>query len=84
MINTKLWIGNIAPGTSDEEIRAFVKKYAPDLECTKIQRVEGDGSRPAARLEFADTPYGSVEKISMRLHGMQWKERELFVQTLSD
>jgi RNA recognition motif-containing protein len=84
MINTKLWIGNIAPGTSDEEIRAFVKKYAPDLECTKIQRVEGDGSRPAARLEFADTPYGSVEKVSMRLHGMQWKGRELFVQTLGD
>lgn len=83
MMNTKLWIGNIAPGTSDEEIREFVKKYAPELECTKIQRAEGDGSRPAATLEFADTPYGSVEKISMRLHGMYWKGRELFVQTLS-
>jgi RNA recognition motif-containing protein len=83
MINMKLWIGNIAPGTSDEEIREFVKKYAPDLECTKILRVEGDGSRPAATLEFTDTPYGSVEKISMRLHGMHWKGRELFVQTLS-
>ena len=83
MINTKLWIGNIAPGTSDEEIREFVKKYSPDLECVKIQRVDGDGSRPAATLEFADTPFGSVEKISMRLHGMHWKGRELFVQTLS-
>ena len=30
-----------------------------------------------------DTPYGSVEKISMRLHGMHWKGRELFVQTLA-
>lgn len=83
MINMKLWIANVAPGTSDEEIREFVKKYAPELECTKIQRVEGDGSRPAAMLEFADTPYGSVEKISMRLHGMYWKGRELFVQTLA-
>jgi hypothetical protein len=45
--------------------------------------VEGDGSRPAAVLEFADTPYGSVEKISMRLHGMHWKGRELFVQTVA-
>jgi hypothetical protein len=79
----KLWIGNIAPGTPDEEVRELVKKYAPDLECTKIQRVEGDGSRPAAVLEFADTPYGSVEKISMRLHGMHWKGRELFVQTVA-
>jgi hypothetical protein len=79
----KLWIGNIAPGTPDEEIREFVKKYAPDLECTKIQRVEGDGSRPAAVLEFADTPFGSLEAVSMRLHGMYWKERELFVQTVT-
>jgi hypothetical protein len=79
----KLWIGNIAPGTSDEEVRDFVIKYAPDLEITKIQRVDGDGTRPAVVIEFADTPYGSVEKISMRLHGMYWKERELFVQTVA-
>jgi hypothetical protein len=77
----KLWIGNIAPGTSDDEICELLKKYAPDLECKKIQRVDGDGSRPAASIEFADTPYGSVEKVSMRLHGMHWKGRELFVQT---
>lgn len=37
----------------------------------------------AATLEFADTPYGSVERISMRLHGRYWKGRELFVQTVS-
>ena len=79
----KLWIGNIAPGTSDDEIREFLKKFAPDLECRKIQRVEGDGSRPAASIEFVDTPYGLVEKVSMRLHGMHWKGRELFVQTVT-
>jgi len=79
----KLWIGNIEPGTTDEEIREFVKKYAPDLECTKIQRIDGDGSRPAVQLEFKDTPYGSVETISMRLHGMYWKGRELYVQTMA-
>jgi hypothetical protein len=78
----KLWIGNIAPNTPDEELRAFVKKYAPDLECTKIQRVEGDGSRPAAVLEFADPPLGALEGVSMRLNGMYWKERSLVVQTL--
>lgn len=56
MINMKLWIGNIAPGTSDEAIRKFVKKYSLEMECTTIQRVDGDGSRPAATLEFVDTP----------------------------
>ena len=78
----KLWIGNIAPGTTDEEIREFVKKYAPALECTTLQRIEGDGSRPAASLEFRETPFGAVESISLRLNGMQWKGRELYVQTM--
>ncbi|HEY7658096.1 MAG TPA: RNA-binding protein [Burkholderiales bacterium] len=78
----KLWIGNIEPGTSDEEVREFVKKYAPDLECTKMVRVEGDGSRPAAVLEFANPPLGALEGISMRLNGMYWKNRSLIVQTV--
>ena len=77
----KLWIGNMASNTSDDEIRAFLKKYAPDLEIKAIQRVEGDGTRPGASIEFVDTPYGSVEKISMRLHGMYWKGRELVVMS---
>ena len=78
----KLWIGNIAPDTADEEIRALVKKYAPDLECTRIERVDGDGSRPAAMLEFAEAPIGALEKVSLRLNRMYWKKRELLVQTL--
>jgi hypothetical protein len=78
----KLWIGNIAPGTPDEEVRELVKKYAPALECTSIQRVEGDGSRPAAVLEFANPPLGALEGVSMRLNGMYWKERSLVVQTI--
>ena len=75
----KLWIVNIAPGTTDDEIRAFVKKYAADLECGDIQRVDGDGSRPAALIDCAGAPYGLVEKISIRLNGMSWKGRALLV-----
>jgi hypothetical protein len=83
MADMKLWIGNMAPDTTDEEICAFVTKYAPTLEIKSIQRVDGDGTRPGASIEFVDTPYGSVEKISLRLHGMHWKGKELFVQTLA-
>jgi hypothetical protein len=78
----KLWIGNIAPDTGDAELRDLVKKYAPDLECTDIQRVDGDGSRPAAVLMFPAAPIGALESVSMRLNGMYWKERSLVVQTL--
>ena len=73
----KLWIANIAPGTTDDELRAFVKKYAADLECGDVQRVDGDGSRPAALIDCPGAPPGLVEKISSRLNGMSWKGRAL-------
>ena len=78
----RLWMGNIAPGTDDDELKAFVKKYAPDLECIKIQRVEGSGSRPGAILEFVGGKLGDMEKLSLRLNGMYWKERALVCSTL--
>ena len=78
----KLWIGNIAPGTTDDELKAFVKKYAPHLECTAVQRIEGDGSRPAAMLEFFEPALGALEQATLRLHGMYWKGRELFCSTV--
>ena len=48
----KLWISNIASRTSDDELTALVKKYAPDLDCIKIEWIEGDGRREAALLSF--------------------------------
>ena len=80
----KVWMGNIAPGTSDDELRGFIKIYAPNLECVNLRRIDGDGSRPAAMLEFAVAPHGSLGQISMRLNGMFWKGRELVVQTMMD
>ena len=75
-----LWIGNIAPEASDEDLKAFVMKYgcpAPN----RIERVPGDGSRPAAVLFFDEAPEKAVYEAQLRLHRMYWKGRELFVQT---
>jgi hypothetical protein len=69
-----LWIGNMAPDTSDEEIRELLKKYAPELTCESIERVEGTGSRPGAKLALSGGP---LDKIAQRLNGMYWKERTL-------
>ena len=74
-----LWIGNIAPEVTDEDLKAFVQKYgcpAPD----RIERVPGDGSRPAAVLFFDQAADKAVHDAQLRLHGMYWKGRELFVQ----
>ena len=78
----KLWMGNMAPDTSDEEIKELVKKYAPDVTCTSIERVEGTGSRPGAMLELAGGGMGAIENLSRRLNGIYWKQRELVCQKL--
>ena len=78
----KLWMGNMAPNTTDEEIKDLVKKYAPDMTCTSIVRVEGTGSRPGAMLEFEGGGMGAIENLSRRLNGMYWKQRELVCQKL--
>ncbi len=71
-----LWIGNLAPGTTDDEIKALVKKYGSALECINIQRVDGDGSRPAVSIECAGTRE-ALGNLSLRLNGMYWKGRPL-------
>ena len=44
----RLWLANLAPDTTDEELKALCARYAPDLECTEVRREDGDGSRPAS------------------------------------
>jgi len=75
-----LWMGNLDPEVTDEELTAFVNKYgcpAPN----RIERVPGDGSRPAAVLYFDEAPDKAVYDAQLRLHDMYWKGRRLFVQT---
>ena len=72
----KLWIANIAPGTTDDEIKALVKKYGTELECVNIERMDGDGSRPAASVQCSGTNE-SIGKLALRLNGMYWKGRPL-------
>ena len=78
----KLWLGNIAPETTDEEIKALVQKYGPGLTCTGIQRVEGT-SRPGAFLEFSSEQPGALAKVSQRLNGMYWKQQALACETVA-
>ena len=77
----KLWIGNISPGTSDEEVRGLIAKYAP-VPVVSIERVEGDGSRPGAMLEVTASPE-ALQQVIKRLNGMHFKGREIFVQVMT-
>ena len=74
----KLWIGNLDPETTDDELKDFVRKYT-QLEVSGIVRHPGDGTRPAAMLEFKDGDIAVLSQAQLRLHGMYWKNRALHV-----
>ncbi len=78
----RLWLANIAPGTTDDELKALVVKYAPDLECTEIRHAEGSGTRPAVLMSFSNKKFDSLGKLALRLDGMFWKERKLTCTTM--
>jgi hypothetical protein len=71
----KLWLANVAPEASDDDLRALIKTYAPDLDCTDVQREAGDGSRPAAIVAVPGASRGALDKACARLNGMFWKGR---------
>ena len=77
----KLWVGNIAPDTSDEELRALIDKYGGG-EVLSVQRVADDGPRPAAILDIATTTE-TMFRLTQRLNGMHWKGRSLTVQSMT-
>jgi hypothetical protein len=75
----RLWIGNMAPGTTEAELKAFLAKYAPGMECLDIEYVKGEGTHPAAIVRLAGGTTVSLEELALRLDGMYWKERALNV-----
>jgi hypothetical protein len=78
----RLWLANIAPGTTDDELKELVKKYSPDIECTEIARADGDGSRPGALMTFTGKKFDTLGKLALRLNGMYWKGRRLICDTM--
>ena len=77
----KLWIGNVEPGTSDTELREFLARYGID-KVDSIQKVEGDGTRPAVVVDVPATA-DVLNKVTQRLNGLHWKGRALTVQALT-
>ncbi|MGH8683569.1 MAG: RNA recognition motif domain-containing protein [Burkholderiales bacterium] len=74
----QLWIGNFAPGTTDDELRELVGKYTK-LAVSRVRREDGDGSQPGAALEFDEATRAELHEAERRLNGMFWKDRTLRV-----
>jgi RNA recognition motif-containing protein len=74
----QLWIGNLAPGTTDDELRELVGKYTK-LVVARIRREDADAAHPGAALEFEGVDRGALHEAQRRLNGMFWKDRTLRV-----
>ncbi len=80
---TRLLIGNIAPETTDEEIKAFLAKYGFSP-FDNIEHLPGDGSRPAVVLTYQGVDLVSLGELQRRVHDVYWKGRTLNVQVMRD
>ncbi|MCX9156587.1 RNA-binding protein [Niveibacterium sp. 24ML] len=76
-----LWLANLAPEVTDDDIRALVMKYCA-VEVPEIRREPGDGSRPAAELRFPDVSSDVLHQFQGRLNGMFWMGRKLSAQVM--
>jgi len=76
-MSSKLWIGNMAPNTTDETLREFLAKYAHALDVVDIKRIDGDGTRPAAIVRLKGGTLESVPNLALRLDGMYWQGKKL-------
>ena len=80
---TRLLLGNLEPGTTDDEIRDFLVKYGfPPFDA--IEHQPGDGSRPSVLLSFAATDPTALDNLQQRVHDVYWKNRKLTAEILLD
>ncbi len=77
----KLWIGNLAPDVSDEDLRAFLVKYGFP-EPGEIERVGSDGPRPAATVAFHTKTSSELVDLAGRIHDVFWRGHTLNVLVL--
>ena len=82
---TRILLGNIAEGTSEEEIKDFLQKYG----FPAISRIEpvagaGAGARPSVLLTFDGVDADMLRKRKERIHGIYWKGGSITARVLSD
>ena len=77
-----LWIGNIPPKTSDEELQALLVKYGfPNWD--EIEHIAGDGSRPAAMASYHAADPQALQQLQSRVDNLVWKDRRINVSVVS-
>jgi len=78
-----MMLGNIEPGTTDDEVREFLVKYGfPPYD--EIEHVPGEGTRPAVALTFNALEPEALRMLQPRVHGLFWKNRKVAASVMSE
>jgi hypothetical protein len=76
-----LLLTNVDTEASDDEIKQLLVRYGfPEFDA--IERLPGDGSRPAVMLTFNDATAESLRSLQSRIQGLFWHEHKLEAQIL--
>ena len=75
----KLWVGNMAPEVTEEDLKAFLVKYGFP-EANAIERIGSEGTHPGAMVVFAGKTTSELRELAARVHGMYWRGHTLNVQ----
>ena len=75
----KLWIGNLATGTTAEKVNQLLQKYGlpqPD------DLLFLDGTSPGALIEFRTDDEQKLRKLIWRIEGLYWEGSHITVAPL--
>ncbi|AKJ29321.1 hypothetical protein [Caldimonas brevitalea] len=80
---TRLLLGNLESGTTDDEIRGLLARYGfPPID--NIEHLGGDGGTEAAVLKFQGVNPDVLYRLRTRIHEMHWKHRKITAQILTN
>jgi len=75
-----LMLVNIDTATTDEEIQEFIGRYG----FPEIERVPGDGTRPAVSLHFNSVDGAALRLLQPRINHLFWKQRKVDAMVLTE
>jgi len=73
---SRILLSNLAPGTSDEELRAFLARFGMPP-CSQIEHIADKGSQPAVELRFGTVDSGTLCFFLARIRNICWKGRQI-------
>ena len=68
----KVWVGNLAPEVSAEEVKQLLEKYGFP-EPKSVLAVPGEGNQPGMVVEFQNVNREFIRQQIERINGLYWK-----------